>query len=81
MNVQPTGRRVLFSYLSMHVSLPQVLMNLVCTSLKFTHTGDIKVSATATQNIVQVVVADTGQGLSPDQLHKALNPFEHVGWV
>eukprot|EP00878_Enallax_costatus_P016420 GHUV01017223.1.p1 GENE.GHUV01017223.1~~GHUV01017223.1.p1 ORF type:complete len:270 (+),score=79.58 GHUV01017223.1:448-1257(+) len=56
--------------------LMQVLMNLVCTCLKFTHTGDIKVSATATHSTAHVVVSDTGEGLSPEQLQQALNPFE-----
>lgn len=53
-------------------------MNLVCTCLKFTHRGDIKVSATATHSTAHVVVADTGDGLPPEQLQQALNPFELV---
>lgn len=53
-------------------------MNLVCTCLKFTHTGDIKVSATATHSTAHVVVAYTGEGLTAPQLQQALNPFEYV---
>lgn len=56
-------------------------MNLVCSSLKYTHSGTIKISASQTHSEAQVVVADTGAGIPPQQLQQALDPFELVsGW-
>jgi hypothetical protein len=65
----------------------QVLMNLVCCSLKYTHSGTIKISASQSHKAAQVVVADTGAGIPPQQLQQALDPFELVrelhlaGWM
>lgn len=62
-------------------------MNLVCCSLKYTHSGTIKISASQSHKAAQVVVADTGAGIPPQQLQQALDPFELVrrrrcvGWV
>jgi K+-sensing histidine kinase KdpD len=56
----------------------QVLMNLVCSSLKYTHSGAIKISAVSTETGVHVVVADTGAGIPALQLQQALDPFELV---
>lgn len=58
--------------------LLQVLLNLVCTCLKFTHAGDVRVSASQTHSAASVVVADTGQGIPPEQLAQALDPFQQV---
>ncbi|KAF8057779.1 walR [Scenedesmus sp. PABB004] len=59
--------------------LMQVLMNLVATSLKFTHAGDIRVTASAADEAATVTVADTGSGIPPEQLATALDPFEPGG--
>ncbi|WIA11289.1 hypothetical protein OEZ85_011413 [Tetradesmus obliquus] len=59
--------------------LMQVLLNLVCTCLKFTHAGDVRVSASQTHSAASVVVADTGQGIPPEQLAQALDPFQQAG--
>jgi hypothetical protein len=56
----------------------QVLMNLVCSSLKYTHSGSIKISASLTHSLAQVMVADTGAGIPSQQLQQALDPFELV---
>jgi K+-sensing histidine kinase KdpD len=56
----------------------QVLLNLVCTCLKFTHAGDVRVSASQTHSAASVVVADTGQGIPAEQLAHALDPFQQV---
>lgn len=53
-------------------------MNLVCSSLKYTASGAIKISASQTHSAAQVVVADTGAGIPPQQLQQALDPFEMV---
>eukprot|EP00882_Tetradesmus_deserticola_P015648 GHRQ01016673.1.p1 GENE.GHRQ01016673.1~~GHRQ01016673.1.p1 ORF type:complete len:463 (+),score=211.08 GHRQ01016673.1:203-1591(+) len=59
--------------------LMQVLLNLVCTCLKFTHAGNVRVSASQTQSAATVVVADTGQGIPAEQLAQALDPFQQAG--
>ncbi|KAF6251826.1 hypothetical protein COO60DRAFT_581296 [Scenedesmus sp. NREL 46B-D3] len=59
--------------------LMQVLLNLVCTCLRFTHVGDVRVSASQTQSAASVVVADTGQGIPAEQLAQALDPFQQAG--
>lgn len=53
-------------------------MNIVCSSLKYTHSGSIKISASSTHSAAQVVVADTGAGIPPQQLKQALDPFDMV---
>jgi signal transduction histidine kinase len=60
------------------VLLHQVLMNLVCSSLKYTHSGAIRIRASSSEAGVHVVVADTGAGIPALQLQQALDPFELV---
>jgi signal transduction histidine kinase len=53
-------------------------MNLVCGSLKYTHSGAIKISASKADKVARVVVADSGSGIPPALLRQALDPFELV---
>lgn len=59
--------------------MSQVLMNLVRSSIKLTQHGSIKISASQTHDAAHVVVADTGDGMSPAQLAAALDPFTAPG--
>ncbi len=59
--------------------LRQVLFNLIGNALKFTHSGEICVEATAmpegARTRVRVAVADTGEGIGPDELELLFKPF------
>lgn len=68
----------LFYSFELTTTFMQVLMNLVCSSLKYTHSGSIKISASQTHKCALVVVSDTGAGIPAQQLSQALDPFEVV---
>ena len=64
--------------------LRQVLLNLLGNAIKFTDRGKVtfKVAVQAAQgNIVKLhfQIADTGSGISPEQLEAIFLPFEQVG--
>ncbi len=57
----------------------QVLNNLVANAVKYTLRGRIELRAHRPQNgLIRLEVADTGPGLSADELSKAFEPFERV---
>jgi signal transduction histidine kinase/CheY-like chemotaxis protein len=55
--------------------LRQILLNLVGNAVKFTHVGRIDVRVTSTADLLRVVVADTGIGITPAQMHSLFEPF------
>jgi len=58
----------------------QVLENLVGNSLKFTDSGGkITLTAKADQNFLETSVADTGRGISEDEISKLFTKFERGG--
>jgi signal transduction histidine kinase/CheY-like chemotaxis protein len=61
--------------------LKQALINLVSNAIKYnTDGGRVTVSTThTTAGTVCVKVADTGKGISPDELEKLFTPFERLG--
>ncbi len=68
----------------------QILHNLVDNAIKFTESGQVQVSAQlkqlsqngtphpATAEVVQIVVADTGIGISPDKFKRIFESFEQA---
>jgi len=57
----------------------QIIINLLSNAVKFTDEGGrIEISATVDGDAVSIVVMDTGIGIPPDQLERALLPFEQV---
>jgi signal transduction histidine kinase len=58
--------------------LYQVLTNLVSNAIKYTPTGTIAVSVTASANRVEVRVKDTGMGISAADQQKLFSPFFRV---
>ncbi|MGH7006707.1 MAG: ATP-binding protein, partial [Alphaproteobacteria bacterium] len=58
----------------------QILLNLLSNAVKFTPAGG-RVSLTATRSAdggIVLAVADTGLGMSPDEINIALTPFGQV---
>jgi len=56
--------------------LRQIIHNLVGNAVKFTETGEIKVSYSTQGEQITVAVKDTGIGISADRLDRIFNPFE-----
>lgn len=58
-----------------------VLRNLVHNALKYTDRGEVRVRAAATPGNCRVdfTVADTGQGIPPDDLERIFQMFRHSG--
>jgi two-component system sensor histidine kinase/response regulator len=53
----------------------QILMNLLGNALKFTPAGGIAVHAAHEQGRLRIEVADTGIGLTPEQIGRLFQPF------
>jgi signal transduction histidine kinase len=64
------------------VRLRQCVLNLVANACKFTTAGQVKVTAyrTSAEGLewIRVEVADTGIGMSPDQMDRLFQPFTQV---
>ena len=61
------------------VRIRQVLLNLVSNAVKFTEAGHVRVSlAFDAASGLTFVVADTGIGMAPEEIGKALEPFGQV---
>jgi signal transduction histidine kinase len=58
--------------------MAQVLFNLLGNAVKFTTSGGIAVSVTYADKALTIAVADTGPGMSPDQLARLFQPFSQV---
>jgi len=54
----------------------QVFTNLIANALKFTKEGSVEISALEKENEVECSVADTGMGISGDDLHKVFGKFQ-----
>ena len=58
----------------------QVLLNLVTNAMRFTKKGSITISAKKkTAELLEVMVSDTGTGISQDDLPKVFSEFRQVG--
>ncbi len=55
--------------------LHQILTNLVGNALKFTERGGVVVSLAAAGDRVRIRIADTGVGISPEQIARLFQPF------
>ena len=61
-------------------ALKQIVLNLVSNALKFTpRGGSITVTANGFDGIFELVVADTGVGISPEDLERLGRPYEQAG--
>ncbi|CAN5543628.1 cell cycle sensor histidine kinase DivJ [soil metagenome] len=63
-------------------ALKQIVLNLVSNALKFTpRGGQVTVTADGHDGAFELVVADTGVGISPEDLERLGRPYEQAGGV
>jgi len=55
--------------------LRQMLVNLLSNGIKFTETGEVRVSCAVNNSILEVRIADTGVGISADNFEEVFEPF------
>ena len=61
-------------------ALKQIVLNLVSNALKFTPKGGaITVTAHGFEGVFELVIADTGVGISPEDLERLGRPYEQAG--
>jgi signal transduction histidine kinase len=58
--------------------LTQVLLNMVGNAIKFTDTGEVRITARSENEHFIVCVADTGPGIAADQLTRVFEQFHQV---
>jgi signal transduction histidine kinase len=58
--------------------LAQVLLNLVGNAIKFTDTGEVRISATAGNGTFEVCVTDTGPGIAVAEQKRIFEQFHQV---
>ena len=58
--------------------LTQVLLNLVGNAIKFTDTGEVRITATAVNGHFTVAVTDTGPGIPQQELNRVFEQFHQI---
>jgi signal transduction histidine kinase len=58
--------------------LTQVVLNLVGNAIKFTDTGEVKITASAADGVYKVAVRDTGPGIDPADQKKIFEEFQQA---
>ena len=58
--------------------LTQVLLNLVGNAIKFTDTGEVRITATALNGHFTVAVTDTGPGIPAEELKRVFEQFHQI---
>ena len=56
--------------------IQQILFNLLGNALKFTESGEVRLSAVVQDGWVEVAVADTGIGIPQDKQERIFDAFE-----
>jgi PAS domain S-box-containing protein len=87
---QATGRQIVVradriphtSVVADPLRMRQILYNLLSNGVKFTDPGgEVVVTAAADEDFVQITVADTGLGISPDECSRIFDKFYQVGYT
>ncbi len=84
--LQAAGRGLQFSF-TVEGSLPavvradekrlrQILINLLGNALKFTHSGQVSLRVQHQREMARFEIADTGPGMTADELARVFEPFE-----
>jgi len=60
------------------IRLEQILLNLLSNAVKFTTQGQVSVSAAPRDGLLVLTVADTGIGMSAEQVSELFRPFEQA---
>lgn len=58
--------------------IQQILYNLLGNAIKFTDRGNVTLSATMKDSMMEVSVADTGRGIPENRLSRIFEPFEQA---
>jgi len=58
--------------------LRQIMLNLIGNAIKFTRNGEVRVALSRDGDRLQIVVSDTGIGMTPEQLQRVFEPFEQA---
>lgn len=56
----------------------QVLINLLANASRFTHTGGVRITCRMTREGIEVAVADTGEGIAPQDVARVFEDFSQV---
>jgi signal transduction histidine kinase len=57
------------------VKMRQILLELLTNAVKFTPAGSITLEVRAEAEAVEIAVRDTGTGMAPDEIERAVEPF------
>ncbi|GJM40817.1 MAG: hypothetical protein DHS20C20_10990 [Ardenticatenaceae bacterium] len=60
------------------IRLRQVVLNLLSNAAKFTNEGEIRLRVNADNDLLHLMVQDTGIGIAPDDYDKLFTPFAQV---
>ncbi|MBN8833291.1 MAG: hypothetical protein ABS68_01825 [Niastella sp. SCN 39-18] len=58
--------------------IEQVMFNIIGNAIKFTHSGEIRVSGKVKGDMIEIAVSDTGIGIPKDKIEDIFNSFEQL---